>query len=119
MDVRTIGGVKVAAIVPRFDAYTSKDVEATLSDLIQGGANKLLCNFSGTEYIASAGLRVLLSLAKSMQRSKGQMAICSLKPYVYEVFETAGFTQIFPIYASEEEAINKLSSESRIKGDGK
>ena len=108
MEVRTSGGVKVAIIVPRFDAYTSKEVEATLSNLIQGGANRLLCDFSGTEYIASAGLRVLLSAAKSLQRSKGQMAICSLKPYVYEVFETAGFTQIFKIYTSEEEAIKNL-----------
>ena len=108
MEVRTSGGVKVVTIVPRFDAYTSKEVEATLSNLIQGGANRLLCDFSGTEYIASAGLRVLLSAAKSLQRSKGQMAICSLKPYVYEVFETAGFTQIFKIYASEEEAIKNL-----------
>jgi len=108
MEVRTSGGVKVATIMPRFDAYTSKEVEATLSNLIQSGANRLLCDFSGTEYIASAGLRVLLSAAKSLQRSKGQMAICSLKPYVYEVFETAGFTQIFKIYASEEEAIKNL-----------
>ncbi len=117
MEVRLSGEVKVAVIVPRFDAYTSKDVEATLSNLIQGGANKLLCNFSGTEYIASAGLRVLLSIAKSLQRSKGQMAICSLKPYVYEVFETAGFTQIFKIYSSEEEAIKNLASDSRAGGE--
>ena len=105
MEVKTLGDVRVAVIVPRFDAYTSREVEAAFSDLVQSGCTKLLCDFSGTDYIASAGLRVLLSIAKSLQKSGGQIALCSLKPYVYEVFETAGFTQIFKIYDSEEAAL--------------
>ena len=105
MEVKTHGEVRVAVIVPRFDAYTSKEVEAAFGGLVQGGCCKVICDFSHTEYIASAGLRVLLSMAKSLQKSKGQIALCSLKPYVYEVFETAGFTQLFKIYPSEEEAL--------------
>ena len=105
MEFKTVGEIRVAAIVPRFDAYTSREVEETFNRLAQSGCNKLICDFSGTDYIASAGLRVLLSTAKGLQKTGGQMALCSLKPYVYEVFETAGFTQIFKIYDSEDEAL--------------
>ena len=108
MEVKTLGEVKMAVIVSRFDAYSSKEVETVFSDLIQSGAKKLLCDFSQTEYIASAGLRVLLSTAKSLQKSGGQIALCSLKPYVLEVFETAGFTQLFRIHGSQEEALKNL-----------
>jgi len=108
MDINTVGDVRVALLVHRFDAYSSKEVEGAFSDLIQSGCTKLVCDFSGTEYIASAGLRVLLSTAKGLQKAGGQIALCSLKPYVYEVFETAGFTQIFRIYDSQDQAVGSL-----------
>jgi anti-anti-sigma factor len=108
MDIRTIGDISVAVIVPRFDAYTANDVETVLRDQIAKGTKKIILDFSQTEYIASAGLRVLLSAAKSLHNSGGQIVLFSMKPYVYEVFEISGFTQIFKIYASQQEALESL-----------
>ena len=108
MKVKTVEDVKVAVMESRFDAYLAKDVEAELAVLIEEGVQKLLCDFSPTEYISSAGLRVLLSTAKRLQKSGGKIVLCSLKPYVHEVFETAGFIRIFKIYDSEEEALKSL-----------
>jgi len=108
MEIRTIGDIAVAGIVPRFDAYTANDVETVFRDQMAKGTKKLIVDFSQTEYIASAGLRVLLSAAKSLQKSGGQIVLFSMKPYVYEVFEISGFTQIFKIYASQQEALASL-----------
>ncbi len=108
METRTIGDVAEVTIMPRFDAYTANDVDTVLRDQIAKGTNKIIVDFSHTEYIASAGLRVLLSAAKSLQKSGGQMVLFSMKPYVYEVFEISGFTQIFKIRASEQEALQSL-----------
>ncbi|MCX6349177.1 MAG: STAS domain-containing protein [Candidatus Aureabacteria bacterium] len=92
----------------RFDAYSARDVETALKGLIDGGAQKIVCDFSGTEYISSAGLRVLLSAAKILRKSGGKIVLAGMKPYVREVFETAGFTQLFPIFESEEKALASL-----------
>jgi anti-anti-sigma factor len=108
MEIKTVGDVKVAAMVPRFDAYSAKEVEAALKEIVESGAKKILCDFSNTEYISSAGLRVLLATAKSLQRADGKIALCALKPYVKEVFETAGFTQLFETHDSEEAALQSL-----------
>jgi anti-anti-sigma factor len=108
MEIRTIGDIAVAVMVPRFDAYTANDVETVLRDQIAKGTKKIFVDFSETEYIASAGLRVLLSAAKSLQKSGGQVVLFSMKPYVYEVFEISGFTQIFKIYTSQQEALESL-----------
>ena len=108
MEIKTVDDVKIAALGPRFDAYSAKEVETALKELIEGGTKKIICDFSQTEYISSAGLRVLLATAKSLQRADGNIALCSLKPYVREVFETAGFTQLFKIYDSEEAALDTL-----------
>jgi anti-anti-sigma factor len=108
METKTIGDICVAEIVPRFDAYTANDVEAALRNQIAKGTKKLLIDFSQTEYIASAGLRVLLSAAKSLQKCGGHIALYSMKPQVHEVFEVSGFTQIFNIYATQQEALASL-----------
>ena len=109
MEIRKEGDVSIAVMVPRFDAYTANAVETVLRDLIANGAKKIVCDFSQTEYVASAGLRVLLAAAKSLQKSGGQILLVSMKPYVHEVFEISGFSQIFKIFASQKEALQSLN----------
>ncbi len=108
MEIKTEDDVTIAFMVPRFDGYTANDVETELRDLIAKGTKKLICDFSQTDYVASAGLRVLLSSAKNLQKSGGQILIVSMKPFVREVFEISGFTQIFKIYDSQKEALQSL-----------
>ena len=108
METRTEGNVTIAIMLPRFDASNANDVEIVLQGLILKGVKKLICDFSQTEYIASAGLRVLLSAAKGLQKSGGQIFIVSMKPFVREVFEISGFSQIFKVYASQNEALQSL-----------
>ena len=108
IEIRTEGDVTVAIMVPRFDASNANDSEIVLQGLIAKGVRKLICDFSQTEYIASSGLRVLLSAAKSLHNSGGQIVLFSMKPCVFEVFEISGFNQIFKIYASQQEALESL-----------
>jgi len=108
MEIKIVGDVGIAIFVKRLDAYTSRDAEMALKDLIEKGVRRIVCDLSQTEYIASAGLRLLLSVAKNLQRLSGQLVLCSLGPYVKEVFDTAGFTQLFKIFSSTEEALTSL-----------
>jgi anti-sigma B factor antagonist len=109
LQIKTQENVTLITMVPRFDAYTANEVEATLKDLIARGNKEIICDFSQTEYVASAGLRVLLSSAKSLQSLGGQILLISMKPYVFEVFEISGFTQIFKILGSEKEALQSIN----------
>jgi anti-anti-sigma factor len=109
MEIRTKDNATIVTMVPRFDAYTANEVEAVIKDLIVKGNKEIICDFSQTEYVASAGLRVILSSAKSLQSSGGHILLISMKPYVYEVFEISGFTQILKILNSEKEALQSLN----------
>jgi anti-anti-sigma factor len=108
MESKTSDGVLVVAMIERFDAYSAKEVEAFLQENISSGTKKILCDFSGTVYISSAGLRVLLASAKALKKADGTIALCSLDGPVREVFETAGFIPLFPIYGDEKEALAAL-----------
>lgn len=108
MEIKTVGEIKIPVIIPRVDASNAKGVEANLSELIKNGTKKMICNFSQNEYISSAGLRVFLTILKTLQRSGGKVVLCGFHPYVREVFDMAGFSQLFKIFETEEEAIKEI-----------
>lgn len=108
MEIITNDGITIVSIMRRFDAYTAGEVEANLTKILDGGALKVICDFSQTEYLASAGLRVLITACKRLQRSGGQFALCSIKPYVLEVFDISGLNKIFKMYDSRDAAIQNI-----------
>ena len=60
------------------------------------GITELELDFSGLEYISSAGLRVLLAAQKTMSR-QGKMTIRNVNETIMEVFEITGFVEILTI----------------------
>jgi anti-anti-sigma factor len=109
MDTKAVNGITVVTLMRRFDSETAPEVEAALKELMENGEKKIVCDFSPVEYINSTGLRILLSAMKMMARSGGRLNMCSLRPPVKNVFEVAGFTQIFRIFGSCDEAIRDLA----------
>ncbi len=106
--VLEISGVTIVMIDPRLDADTAPEAEAEMKKIVEQNPKRILFDFSGTDYIASAGMRVLLSITRSILQKGGKVALCSLTPQVRKVFEIAGFTKIFSIFPTREEAIRYL-----------
>lgn len=109
MEFSRAAGVDILTVMPRVDSDSAPALENTLNSLLAGGSTRILCDFSGTSYISSAGLRVLLSVAKTLMRSRGKIALCSLRPGVSEIIKIAGINQIIPVFPSREPAIFALS----------
>jgi len=105
ISVKTTNEVKVLAFEGRLDTQTSPDAQQQLTRLIEEGATKILVNLEKVDYISSAGLRVLLVVAKQLKATDGELRICSLNEVVKEVFDISGFDMILPISASESEAL--------------
>jgi anti-sigma B factor antagonist len=105
ISVKTTNEVKVLAFEGRLDTQTSPDAQQQLIQLIEAGSTKILVNFDKLDYISSAGLRVLLVVAKKLKTNAGEMRICSLNAVVKEVFDISGFDKILPVSASESEAL--------------
>ncbi|MBN1345578.1 MAG: STAS domain-containing protein [Phycisphaerae bacterium] len=111
MEVKTIDGVKVAVMGERFDACSADEVQTAINALIESGADRILFDFSRTEYMASVGFRIMLTAAKQLTNLGGGMVLCSLKPLVNEVFQTTGFDRVFDICDTEQRAILHLMRE--------
>ncbi len=79
----------------RLDTTTAPELEAVLKESL-ADVNELVFDLSGLEYISSAGLRVLLSAQKTMDKS-GRMTVRNVNELVMEVFEVTGFSDILTI----------------------
>ena len=79
----------------RLDTTTAPDLEKEVKESIEGVEN-LDFDFTSLEYISSAGLRVLLSAQKIMNK-QGNMVIKNASDKVKEIFEVTGFADILTI----------------------
>lgn len=99
----------IITMPPRFDAGNAPDCEAEIKAILAGKPPKLVLDFEKTEYIASAGLRVLLVVSRDQMKAGGKVALAAIRPTVLRVFDMAGFTSIFTIGANRDDAIRKIS----------
>ena len=82
-------------LVGRLDTTTAPALDKTINEDI-GDVKNLVLDIKGLEYISSAGLRVLLSAQKKMQKI-GSMKVINVCEAVMEVFEMTGFADILVI----------------------
>ena len=85
------------ALEGRLDTTTSPDLEETLGASLDG-VTALVFDFTKLDYLSSAGLRVLLSAQKRMNR-QGSMKLVHVNDAVKEVFEITGFADFLTIEA--------------------
>lgn len=111
VEISREGEVVILRTMQRVDTSNADLLEGELARLLEAGARFLVFDLSGTKYIASSGLRILLSTAKKLANSGGKMALSGLNPQVREVFAIAGFDRIFRIYPSRDEAVKGVSSQ--------
>ena len=89
------GSELTIALKGRLDTTTAPQLEGEIKDSLDG-CTKLVLDLKELEYISSAGLRVLLSVQKIMNR-QGEMLVKNVLPEVNEIFDVTGFSDILTI----------------------
>ncbi|MBQ1303262.1 MAG: STAS domain-containing protein [Firmicutes bacterium] len=89
------GSKLTVALEGRLDTTTAPELEEALKDALEK-VDDLTMDFSGLEYISSAGLRVLLATQKIMNK-QGAMRVINVNEVVMDVFDVTGFADILTI----------------------
>ena len=79
----------------RLDTKTAPELAEMLKDELEG-VEELTFDLSELIYISSAGLRIILSTQKTMNK-QGTMKVTNVQDIVMEVFESTGFLDILTI----------------------
>jgi anti-sigma B factor antagonist len=89
------GSTLTISLEGRLDTLTAPQLEEELRSALDG-VEDLTFDIDQLAYISSAGLRVLLSAQKVMNR-QGSMKVCHVKPEIMEIFEVTGFVDILTL----------------------
>lgn len=89
------GDALIIALEGRLDTTTAPELDAALRESLDG-VTDLTLEMGGLAYLSSAGLRVLLSAQKQMNK-QGKMVIKNVCQTIMDVFEVTGFSSILTI----------------------
>ena len=83
------------SLTGRLDTTTAPELEKELKASLDG-VTTLVIDMTALDYISSAGLRVLLSAQKAMNK-QGEMKVVHVGETIMEIFEVTGFSDILTI----------------------
>jgi anti-sigma B factor antagonist len=102
--------IEVVKVKGRIDANSAPGMEAIINAPLERGVKKIVVDLSGVEYMSSAGLRVLLASLKKVRSIGGELRLAGMQPFVREVFDMTGFSRLFSVSPTAEEAVKSFSS---------
>jgi anti-sigma B factor antagonist len=105
ISTRKDGDVLVADCAGSLDTQTSGQATEAMNRIAVEAGGKLLVNLSKLDFLSSAGLRVFLRVAKSMDAAGGAMKVCEPRGVVQEVLDISGFASLVEVHADEAAAL--------------
>jgi anti-anti-sigma factor len=111
------------------DELGAQELERKCLALLDEGVRDFVIDFVHVDQLTGVGLRMLVTLGRTVEGTEGALVLCSLNEQASAVFEVSGLAQYFSFASSRQEALERLSSKtrpsrlsqlaSRLLGDGK
>jgi anti-anti-sigma factor len=110
--ISEFGGVaKKVTLVGKLDIAGAETIDLPLAT-IAGTKTSIVIDMTRVDFIASIGIRHLVTAAKAVARGPGKLVLLDPTPLVTEVLATAGLGDFLPIARSEDEARGMLTGQS-------
>ena len=107
MEIQQIGEANLIRFDRRVDSLNARALETELAAALAGKQAPTVVSLEQTEYISSAGLRLILTAGKKL-KPVGFALACPSGSYVDEILVTAGFATIFKVFPTEAEALTAV-----------
>ncbi len=96
-------------IAGRIDGESAPRLEQALRQVVEDGRYRLVLNMADVTFLSSAGLRALISLAKTCRRyNRGDVRLAAPSQRVQQVLELAGLDALFQTFPTEVEAVGSF-----------
>lgn len=101
---RDVAGHVVVVVRGEVDVYTAPVLRARLTELIDGGARRVVVDLGGVDFLDSTGLGVLVGALKRLRAAGGSLALVCAKEPLLKIFRITALDQVFSLFDSVEAA---------------
>ena len=98
------GHVTVVSVSGRIDSVTAARMDEELAKIVREN-KKLVLDLNGVVYLSSAGVRSVVRISQSAQKSGGGVKLAHLPEHVAEVLHMVGVTHVLQSHPSVDEAV--------------
>ena len=111
LEVRAVDD-DIAVLSPKgfINAHTVKQFEDELTHAVGEGRVKLVINGSGLDYLASAGLGVIMGRVEDVRSKGGDIRLVELNETVTNIFEVLGFHHLCRVLETEAQGLESYHS---------
>ena len=109
IDSQDAGDVIIIAPKGFINAHTVKRFDEHLQQLVQGGRYRIVISGRDLQYVASAGLGALMGVIEDVRAQQGDIRLAELNQTVFNIFDILGFTHLYRIFDSVDEAVRSFS----------
>jgi anti-sigma B factor antagonist len=106
------GELAVIALTGEVDLYTAPEFKQELVRLIDDGARKVVVDLTGTTFIDSTTLGVLVSGLKRLRPKGGQLVLVVTDRNIRKIFEITGLDRVFSLHHERADAVAELAAAS-------
>ena len=106
LSTRTEGDRTIVEVGGEIDVYTAPRLREQLVDLVADGKYHLIVDMERVDFLDSTGLGVLVGGLKRVRAHDGSLRLVCTQERILKIFRITGFTKVFPIHSSVEEAIS-------------
>jgi len=101
-------GVCMIALNGRLDIAGAQAIDVKFTALTATKTQQIVVEVSQVSFLASIGIRTLVSNAKAQARRGGKMVLAGPQPAVHEVLQLAGIDTLIPVYPDTNTACESL-----------
>jgi anti-anti-sigma factor len=103
-------GIRCIKLGGRLDIQGTGELETKFTANSATSKYKIIVDISNIEFMASIGIRLLLSSAKAQDRRGGKMVLLNPQPLVEETLKAAGIDKLIPVYDDIAKATEYLNT---------
>ena len=97
-------GIRMLKLAGRLDITGTGEIETKFTGHCAGDNVRVVVDLSGVDYLASIGIRLLMTVVKSLNSRNGKMVLLNPTPDVRNVLEITGVPSVIPVYSQMESA---------------
>jgi len=102
--VKQVGLASLVCVVGSVDALTAPEIADCLESQLDSGRTRLVLDLGQTDFLSSAGLRVILTILRKSRERGGDLRLAAAQPGVEHVLRLSGVTEILETFSTVDEA---------------
>jgi len=103
------GDICVIAVHGEVDLFTAPELKLAAQQELDAGATRLLIDLTGTTFLDSTALGVLIGLVKRVRPAGGDLAIVNVEPTTARTFEITGLDGVFTVVETRDRGLAALA----------